>query len=484
METRPSLALGLLFLWGGALAAQAQAAQPPAGAGSDEFVCTEVIGVSVTGDWFGAGFEEGIDGDRWQVRWRKQAFLDQWADPAGELWKLAPQSRCTRHSDNPDRVLFTGVQWEYKTREEWESGLAAVVGTIRTKYPGVRRIELLTMLRGPGNQTCGSAMTVVQPYVDEAIEALAGRFPGLVVAGPRVETKTCEVFTNGGPHFTDGGTAEVARLYRQQLEPNPGPKIAFPGQYAPRRPEWKYPAWPKGCGRFEGAERVACLEFVAFDFGALARYAAANAALAPALPSEERVVFYGDSITDNWSKPTYGGFFPGRPYVNRGIGGQTTSQMLLRFRADVIGARPRVVVILAGTNDIAGNAGQVALETVQGNLATMAELARQHGIRVVLASVLPIADDKKDAEGKPLQRSGDRPPATIVAMNRWLADYARADGHVYLDYFSALVDEEGRLRRELNDDGLHPNAAGYAVMAPLAEKAIAQALASPPRGTF
>jgi lysophospholipase L1-like esterase len=495
MRTRAFPIVGVLLFCGVRVAAL-----PASTTADDDFVCTEVIGVSVTGDWFGAGFEEGIDGDRWQVRWRKQAFLDQWVDPGGDLWTRPPQSACAARSENPDRVVFTGVHWEFKTREAWEEGLAAVVGTIRVKYSGVRRIELLTMLRGPGNRTCGSPMTVVEPYIDEAVERVVSRFPGLVFAGPRVEAPTCDVFTKGGPHFTDPGMADVARLYRGLLEPrsatvtsaagkaqsgtapapaspNDVPTLAFPGQYAARAPEWKYPAWPRGCARFPGAERVDCLEFVAFDFGALARYAAANAALMPAKPSETRVVFYGDSITDNWSKPTYGGFFPGKPYVNRGIGGQTTSQMLLRFRADVLAATPKAVVILAGTNDIAGNAGPVALETVQGNLATMAELARLHGVRVVLASVLPIADDKKDAGGQPILRSGDRPPATIDALNRWLVEYARTNGHVYLDYFTALTDAGGRLKPEVNDDGLHPNAAGYAVMAPLAERAIALALA-------
>ena len=154
------------------------------------------------------------------------------------------------------------------------------------------------------------------------------------------------------------------------------PQIAFPGQYAATPAEWKYPVWPKGCSRFEGQEKTDCLEFVAADFGRLARYAAANAALVAKQPGETRVVFFGDSITDNWSRPTYGGFFPGKAYVNRGIGGQTTAQMLIRFRADVIALAPDAVVILAGTNDVAGNAGPVSPESIQRNVATMAELAR------------------------------------------------------------------------------------------------------------
>jgi lysophospholipase L1-like esterase len=135
-----------------------------------------------------------------------------------------------------------------------------------------------------------------------------------------------------------------------------------------------------------------------------------------------------------------------------------------------------VVVILAGTNDIAGNAGPVTLDTVQDNLASMAELAKAHGIKVVLASLLPVSDDKKDAQGQPVIRTQARPTASIRALNEWLARYARENGHVYLDYFSATADANGLLQPELNDDGLHPNAKGYAVMAPLAEKAIASAL--------
>lgn len=255
-----------------------------------------------------------------------------------------------------------------------------------------------------------------------------------------------------------------------------GPQIAFPGQYALSPADWKYPVWPRGCARFEAAEQAACLEFVSLDYGRLARYAAANAALAAPRRDETRVVFFGDSITDNWSKPTYGGFFPGKPYVNRGIGGQTTAQMLVRFRADVLALQPSAVVILAGTNDVAGNAGPVTPVDIEANLTTMAELARVHGVKVVLASLLPVADDKKDAAGQPRLWTAGRPLETLRALNLWMADYAAKEGAVYLDYFSATADANGLFKPALNDDGLHPNAAGYAVMAPLAEKAIAEAL--------
>ncbi len=261
-----------------------------------------------------------------------------------------------------------------------------------------------------------------------------------------------------------------------QTPPSAPSSGAFPGQYAPAPADRKFPAWPKGCARFAGEEKTACFDAVASDFGGFYRYAAANAALGAPKAREARVVFFGDSITDNWSKPDYGGFFPGKPYVNRGIGGQTTAQMLLRFRADVLELQPKAVVILAGTNDIAGNAGPVTLDQVQDNLASMAELARSHGVRVVLASLLPVSDDKQDANGQALTRTRQRPTASIRELNRWLAAYAAKNGHGYLDYFAATADANGLLLPAIGDDGLHPNARGYAVMAPLAEKAIAEAL--------
>jgi lysophospholipase L1-like esterase len=212
------------------------------------------------------------------------------------------------------------------------------------------------------------------------------------------------------------------------------------------------------------------------DWANLAHYRDANTRLAAPARGEARVVFMGDSITDSWDKPEYGGFFPGRPYVNRGIGGQTTPQMLIRFRADVIALRPKVVVILAGTNDISGNTGPMRDSDIQDNLASMAELARAHGIRVVLASLLPVSDHERDEKGVPRLQTHRRPPARIVALNRWIKKYAAANGHVFLDYFAATVDQKGWLRHELSDDGLHPDARGYQVMAPLAEAAIKSAL--------
>ncbi|MCU1271376.1 MAG: capsular biosynthesis protein [Acidobacteriaceae bacterium] len=201
------------------------------------------------------------------------------------------------------------------------------------------------------------------------------------------------------------------------------------------------------------------------DYGELARYKDANAALKARAPSEDRVVFFGDSITDIWKLDES---FPGKPYINRGIGGQTTSQMLVRFRQDVIDLQPKAVVMLAGTNDIAGNAGPISNQDIEANLASMAELAREHGIRMIVSSILPVNNYTPESQDFFAQR----PLARILALNAWLQDYCTKNHSTYLDYFSAMVDTKGLLQRDLANDGLHPNKAGFAVMAPLAEKAI------------
>jgi len=224
--------------------------------------------------------------------------------------------------------------------------------------------------------------------------------------------------------------------------------------------------------------QVTRLETRLKDWPALANYRDANKTVAARAKNEPRVVFMGDSITDNWNKTGFGGFFPGRPYLDRGISGQTTPQMLIRFHPDVIALHPLVVVILAGTNDIAGNTGPTTLAAIEDNLASMSELARLNHIRVVLASVLPISD-YETREGKPIIRTAQRPPEQIRGLNEWIRNYAIANKLTYLDYYSAMIDAKGFLRNELSDDGLHPNKSGYAVMNPLAEAAIAAALKSP-----
>jgi lysophospholipase L1-like esterase len=202
------------------------------------------------------------------------------------------------------------------------------------------------------------------------------------------------------------------------------------------------------------------------DFGELARYRDTDAALGPPAAGENRVVFMGDSITDYWKLADY---FPGKPYLNRGIDGQTTPQMLVRFRQDVIDLHPRVLIVLAGTNDVAGVTGPTRNEDIEANYASMAELARWHHIRVIFSSLLPVNNYTEDAK----ESFALRPHERILALNRWLKDYCAKNKLLYLDYFSALADDKGMLKRDLSDEGLHPNAAGYKIMAPLAEKAIA-----------
>ncbi len=204
------------------------------------------------------------------------------------------------------------------------------------------------------------------------------------------------------------------------------------------------------------------------DWPNLGRYHDADAQVEQPAAGENRVVFMGDSITDGWGRK-YGKFFPGKPYINRGISGQTTPQMLIRFRPDVIALKPKVVVILAGTNDLAGNTGPSRIEAIEDNLISMSELAKANGIHVVLASLLPVCDYIKPQTNR-------RSPEQIVALNDWMKDYAAKHGLGYLDYYSAMLDDKKVLNQNMTYDGLHPNDAGYEIMGPLAEKAIATAL--------
>jgi lysophospholipase L1-like esterase len=222
---------------------------------------------------------------------------------------------------------------------------------------------------------------------------------------------------------------------------------------------------------FAGLDQYRASRIAVFtdDYGQLARYREANAKLGPSGAGENRVVFFGDSITDIWKLENY---FPGKPYVNRGIGGQTTPQMLVRYRQDVIDLHPKVVVILAGTNDIAGNTGPMRNEDIEANLSSLAELARAHGIHVVYSSILPVHNYTEQSKDFFAQR----PMPRILELNQWLKDYCEKNKIVYLDYFSAVVDDKGLLKKDLADDGLHPNDAGYKIMAPLAEAAIQKAM--------
>ncbi len=206
------------------------------------------------------------------------------------------------------------------------------------------------------------------------------------------------------------------------------------------------------------------------DFGERYLYAEANHALPPPRPGERRVVFLGDSITDLWDLSKS---FPGRPYVNRGIGSQVTAQMLLRFHQDVIALRPSAVAILAGVNDLSGVLQVETPEQIEANYEAMADLADRHGIAVVFGSILPVnnyADNARDM-------LKERDPAAIRALNAWLKAFCRTRGYGFADYYPALADERGLLQRDLTRDGIHPLANGYARMAPIAQGAIDRALA-------
>ena len=235
-------------------------------------------------------------------------------------------------------------------------------------------------------------------------------------------------------------------------------------QPAPPAPVIPYTGYP-GLDQYR-ASRIA---IYTDDFGELARYRDADAALKVPAPHENRVIFLGDSITDYWKLPDY---FPGKTYINRGIDGQTTPQMLVRFRQDVIDLHPKVLVVLAGTNDIAGVTGRASNENIEADYASMAELAHAHGIRIVFASLLPVNNYTPDAK----ENFALRPRERILAINQWLKDYCARNSLIYLDYFSAMVDHKGMLRKDLSDDGLHPNTPGYRIMASLADTAIAKAL--------
>jgi lysophospholipase L1-like esterase len=225
------------------------------------------------------------------------------------------------------------------------------------------------------------------------------------------------------------------------------------------------------------------------DWNQLGRYHQANEELRKQPAEPKRVVFMGDSITDFWRLDQY---FPGKPYVNRGIGGQTTPQMLVRMYPDVIDLKPAAMIVLAGTNDIARNTGPMTAELIEENVMAMTELAQHHGIKVILCSVLPVSDypflKQQSGSGAPagtgpgrgpvprVRMTDGRPPGDILKLNSWMKDYAARVNAIYVDYFTPMVDEKGWLKDDVSEDGLHPNAEGYKIMAPIAAAAIEKAL--------
>lgn len=226
------------------------------------------------------------------------------------------------------------------------------------------------------------------------------------------------------------------------------------------------PAQPTPASPSDHTQEIEKLKAKLADWAQLDRYRAENADLPPAAAGEQRVVFYGDSITDNWGHGE--DFFPDKPYFNRGISGQTTPQMLVRFQQDVVHLQPAAVLILAGTNDIAGNTGPETPQMIEDNFASMAAIAKYYQIRVIFASILP-------AIAYPW-KSGVQPADKIRAINAWLKAFCQRDGDVYLDYYNSMADTQGGMKPGLSIDGVHPTPAGYAIMAPLAENAIGEAL--------
>jgi lysophospholipase L1-like esterase len=246
-----------------------------------------------------------------------------------------------------------------------------------------------------------------------------------------------------------------ARLTAQEPGNAPETKAPVPAQTAP-------PAAP--ADDYATKRNIQLKE----DWPWLGRFKEADMKLAPPASGENRVVFMGDSITEGWRIEGPDGFFPGKPYINRGISGQTTPQMVLRFRQDVIDLKPKAVVILGGTNDIAGNTGVETIEEIEGYITSMAELAAANHIRVVLCSILPAYD----YPWKP----GLEPAPKILAVNEWLKAYAAEHHHVYVDYHAAMKDNRDGLPANLSHDGVHPTKDGYAIMTPLAEAGIQKAL--------
>jgi len=278
-----------------------------------------------------------------------------------------------------------------------------------------------------------------------------GRFVGLWRVSSHVLLPAALLFTAGV-----GAASAIAQSSAPGPTAGPAPKTQSPAVAVPVKKD--------------SQERV---DPMRTDWPNLKRFHADDVAL-PAPAGENRVVFMGDSITEAWlhngaeAGETDPGFFPGKPYVNRGISGQTTPQMLLRFRQDVIELKPAAVVIFAGTNDVAGNTGDMTPEQTEDNLSSMADLAHANGVKVVLCSILPAFDFS--------WKRGREPAPKIAEINSWIKEYAASHGYVYVDFYSAMVDARGGLPDNLSKDGVHPVKAGYEIMNPLVEAGIAKAL--------
>jgi lysophospholipase L1-like esterase len=311
----------------------------------------------------------------------------------------------------------------------------------------------------------------------QLMESTTAAVPGLARAGAPVIENTRQAVVNlqGAASQQDGAmhynVLVNARAYLALSDAIPKP-FPFP-QEAQRQFRELRESAERAEAHFEALLRVKESQLRNPDRDQLSRYREENLKAGPPRPDEPRVVFLGDSITDFWRLNEY---FPGRDYINRGISGQITSQMLARMKADVIERKPAAMVVLAGTNDIARG---VPVEVIQDNLEMIADLAEAHKIRPVFASILPVHDYNKDKDPA-LLRSNRRPMQTIRELNQWLAAFCQKRKFVYLDYFSAMVDGNGWLKADLADDGLHPNGAGYRVMAPLVHEALLKVAAPAP----
>ena len=191
---------------------------------NDQYACTEVVGVSVTADWFMAGFKDMLGSDKWQLRAQEHAYIELWSNVKSPLWTMNVVSTCPKKT-KPDRVLFTAVNWGFKTREEWENALLAVIKAIKERHFSVKRIELLTMLRGPKNQSCGDDKTIVDEMIDLAIESMVNAHEGLVVAGPKLEAPSCTVFLKGGPHLTEKVSSRCSSQLITHITSHPRPNL-------------------------------------------------------------------------------------------------------------------------------------------------------------------------------------------------------------------------------------------------------------------
>jgi cephalosporin-C deacetylase len=324
-------------------------------------------------------------------------------------------------------------------------------------------VNFASRIKAPTLASMGFIDTVVPPVT---VWSALNQIPAPKEALPMIEASHVQITPDKVRAFGQRST-EVLALLLQGADFKPNQELTGGGQKT-QAAQPGPPGRPALSPEQQEQARQAREEQLRHDWAQMKRYRDDNAKLDPPKPGEKRVVFMGDSITDGWIRQAPD-FFKGKPYLDRGISGQTSPQMIVRFRQDVINLHPKVVVILAGTNDIAGNTGPETPEMIQDNFASMVDLARANGIKVVLSSITP-SDDF-------WWNPGTKPASKIAEMNTWIKAYAAKNGLVYLDYYSAMVNDNGGMKKEYTRDGVHPNPDGYAVMGKLAEKAIAASLA-------